>query len=168
MVGKVSPHDPIAEDARKRAMQHSYKLVEEYKNRFRYLQDTDLSRLRFLYAENVLFRDRFREIRGLVALEDYYASICAERAEVRIEFIDQLVGERSAYLKWRLHYRAGPTSNQVLSLGGVSHLQIGERIEFQENYYDLAEGENAQLPWFGNLSRWFGKRPVRKSSAARS
>ncbi len=161
----VGGHDPIAEEARIRAMQNSFDFVEQYKNTFRYLQDTDLTRLRFLYAENVMYRDREHEIRGLVALEDYYASLCADLADLRFEFVDQLIGERSAYLKWRLHYRTHSSSLQRQILGGVSHMQFGERIEFQENFYDLAEHANGQLPWSGKLSRWFGRKPSRQASA---
>lgn len=167
MVGSIYTHDPIGEEARNRAMQDKFKLVEQYKHTFRYLQDTDLSRLRFLYAEDVVFRDRYREIRGLVALEEYFASISAEPTDMRFEFTDQLIGERSAYLKWRLHYRPGSESASLVSLSGVSHLQFGERIEFQENYYDLAEHDSQQPPWLGTLSRWFGKKPSRKTPALR-
>lgn len=167
MVGGVYPHDPKAEKARIRAMQNSFKLVEEYKHRFRYLQDTDLSRLRFLYAENVVFRERYREIRGLVALEDHYASMCADLTEMRFEFTDQLIGERSAYIKWKLHYRTGASLTGLLTLSGVSHLQIGERIEFQENFYDLAEHDPRTLPRLNSLSRWFGKKTSRRSPALR-
>mgnify|MGYP001823844463 CR=1 FL=1 len=165
MVGGTYPHDPIGEKARIRAMQNIFELVEQYKRTFRCLQDTDLSRLRFLYAENVVFRDRYREIRGLVALEDYFASMGVDLSEVRFEFTDQLIGERSAYLKWRLHYRTGAASADLVSLSGVSHLQFGERIEFQENYYDLAEHDTRALPWLNSLSRWFGRKPSRKTSA---
>jgi hypothetical protein len=165
MVGKTDPRDPLTEAARNRAMQSGSRLIEQYKNTFRHLEDAGLGRLRFTYAENVVYRDRVREIRGIVALEDHFASMFAEIPEIRFEFTDQLIGERTAYLKWLLHYSSPSAPARVSSLHGVSHLQFGDRIEFQENFYQIDQHIENQPAWLDTLSRWLGKKPARNISA---
>ena len=163
MVSGNFGNDPISGQGRNRSMQNSLILVEQFKNVFRSLQEADLSRLRFVYADDVVFRDTVREIRGLVALEDHFAALHADLADFKYEFVDQLISDRAAYLKWVLHYRPRSVSSPAVSFRGVSHLNIGERIEFQENFYHFDQQSELQSQRLGAVSRWFGKRPTRKS-----
>lgn len=163
MVSRTPGNDPIFEQGRIRSMQNSLILVEQFKKLFHSLQEVDLSRLQFVYADNVLYRDGIREIRGLVTLEDHFASMHADLADYRYEFVDQLVGDRAAYLKWVLHYRPRTTTSAAVSICGVTHLHIGQRIEFQENFYHSDQQSEFQSQWSGAVSRWFGKRSTRKN-----
>ena len=168
MVDTTRHNDPLSEVTRKTAMHKGFNLIEQYKNTFRALQQSDLSRLRFVYAENVVYRDPVREIRGIVALEDYFDSMYAGIAGMRFEFTDQLVGDRTAYLKWLLHYSTPSSPERRRSVRGVSHLQIGDRIEFQENFYDLDQRPGDRAAWHDTLSRWLGKKSVHQIPAMRS
>ncbi len=135
-------------------MQHGNALVEHFKDYFRQLHRSDLSQLRRMYADDLVFRDPVHEIRGLVELEDYYTALCADLTECRFEYLDELINGRSAYIKWVMHFRHPKLGNRPVSVRGVSHLRFGEKIEFHEDFYDMGAMLYEQLPLLGNLTRW--------------
>ena len=129
-------------------------IVEAFKDYFRVLHDSDLSRLRTIYDDRIVFKDPVHEIRGLVELEDYFTSMCADLSDCRFEYLDEMVSDRSAYIKWLMHFKHPKLGNRLISVRGVSHLSIGERIEFHEDFYDMGAMLYEQLPLLGNVTRW--------------
>ena len=134
--------------------------IEHFKDFFRVLHASDLSRLRHLYADDVVFRGPGYQVRGLVKLEDYFASLTEDLTQCRYEFLDQLVGDDSAYLKWMLHFRHPRHRDRHFSLRGVSHLKWNDRICFQEDVYDVDGILREQFPMFANVARWIKLRLV--------
>lgn len=132
--------------------------IERFKDFFRALHDSDLSQLRSLYSDDVVFRGPERQGRGLVLLEDYYASMVEDMNQCRYEFLDQLLGGDSAYLKWVLHFRHPRNRDRLCSLRGVSHFKWRDRIYFQEEFYDADLALREQPAVFGNVARWIGLR----------
>ena len=100
-------------------------LLERFKAYFKSLHDADLRHLRDLYADNILFKDPVHEIRGLVELEDYFTDMCADLSDCRFEYLDEVVSERSAYIKWMMHFKHPRLGNRLISVRGVSHLKLG-------------------------------------------
>lgn len=129
-------------------------LVERFKDYFRLLHEADLSQLREIYAHEILFKDPVHEIRGLVELEDYFTSVCADLSDCRFEYLDELVTERAAYVKWMMHFKHPRLGNRLISVRGVSHLKLGDRIEYHEDFYDMGAMLYEQLPVLGNVTRW--------------
>lgn len=129
-------------------------LIEQFKELFREPARTDVSRLREIYAERVVFRDPAREIRGLVALEDYFSRFCDDLAGGHFEYLDELALDNTYYLKWSLHFSHPRGNGRPISLRGISHLQCADRIEFHEDIYDPAAMRYDQLPRLGRLARW--------------
>lgn len=129
-------------------------LIERFKNYFKVLHDSDLSQLRTIYADNVVFKDPVHEIRGLVELEDYFNSMCADLSDCRFEYLDELVTDNAAYIKWVMHFKHPRLGNRLISVRGVSHLQLGDKIEFHEDFYDMGAMLYEQLPLLGNVTRW--------------
>jgi len=128
-------------------------IFERFKNCFKTLHDTDLDQLQTIYADNVVFKDPVHEIRGLVGLEDYYLSLCAELTDCRFEYLDELKNESSGYIKWLMHFKHPKLGNRLTSVRGVSHLKIGEKIEYHEDFYDMGAMLYEQLPVLGNITR---------------
>lgn len=134
--------------------------IEHFKDFFRVLHGSDLSGLRHLYSDDVVFKGPGYQVKGLVQLEDYYASMIGDLTQCRYEFLDQLVGNDAAYLKWVLHFRHPRHHERHFSLRGVSHLKWGERIYFHEEIYDADAILREQLPMFANVARWIKLRLV--------
>ena len=131
-------------------------LLERFKGFFRVLHESDLSRLRDLYSERIVFKDPVHEIRGLAELEDYFTSLCSDLSDCRFEYLDEVVGDRSAYVKWVMHFRHPRLGNRLISVRGVSHLKISDdgKIGFHEDFYDMGAMLYEQLPLLGNVTRW--------------
>lgn len=129
-------------------------LILRFKDYFKILHDSDLSRLRDIYDESVVFKDPVHEIRGLVELEDYFTSMCSDLSDCRFEYLDELASDESAYVKWMMHFKHPKLGNRLISVRGVSHLKLGEKIEFHEDFYDMGAMLYEQLPLLGNVTRW--------------
>jgi len=129
-------------------------LLERFKDYFRVLHDSDLSQLRSIYDDNILFKDPVHEIRGLVELEDYFTSMCSDLSDCRFEYLDELVNDHAAYVKWMMHFKHPKLGNRLISVRGVSHLKIDDRIEYHEDFYDMGAMLYEQLPLLGNVTRW--------------
>lgn len=128
--------------------------LERFKSYFRLLHQADLSNLRDIYDEQVVFRDPVHDMRGLVELEDYFTSMCEDLSDCRFEYLDEVIGERTAYVKWVMHFRHPRLGNRLISVRGVSHLKYGEKIEYHEDFYDMGAMLYEQLPVLGNVTRW--------------
>jgi hypothetical protein len=129
-------------------------IVERFKDYFRTLHESDLSQLRELYSDRIVFKDPIHEIRGLVELEDYFTSMCADLSDCRFEYLDELSKDSVAYVKWMMHFKHPKLGNRLISVRGVSHLQISDKIDFHEDFYDMGAMLYEQLPLLGNVTRW--------------
>ena len=130
-------------------------LIERFKAYFKYLHESDLSQLRAIYSDQVVFKDPVHEMRGLVELEDYFTSLCADLSECRFEYLDEMVTESSAYVKWVMHFKHPRLGNRLISVRGVSHLKLGDdKIDYHEDFYDMGAMLYEQLPVLGNVTRW--------------
>ena len=128
--------------------------VERFKSYFRILHESDLSQLRDLYSEEVLFKDPVHEISGLVELEDYFTSVCADLSDCRFEYLNEMVTDHAAYVKWMMHFKHPRLGNRLISVRGVSHLKISDKIDYHEDFYDMGAMLYEQLPLIGNVTRW--------------
>ena len=133
-------------------------LIERLKDNFSDLHQTDWSKLGDIYAEDVVFKDPVHEVRGLVSLEDYFTSMCSDLTDCRFEYLDEVVTERAAYVKWAMHFKHPRLGNRLISVRGVSHLKFGNKIEYHEDFYDMGAMLYDQLPVLGNVTRWLKMR----------
>ena len=129
-------------------------IVVRFKDYFKVLHNSDLSQLGSIYDDRIVFKDPVHEIRGLVELEDYFTSMCADLSDCRFEYLDELVNDDAAYIKWMMHFKHPRLGNRLISVRGVSHLKIGEKIEYHEDFYDMGAMLYEQLPLLGNVTRW--------------
>ena len=129
-------------------------LLERFKSYFRVLHESDLSELRHLYSEQVFFKDPVHEIRGLVELEDYFTAMCGDLTDCRFEYLDELVTDHAAYEKWVMHFKHPRLGNRLISVRGVSHLKISDKIDYHEDFYDMGAMLYEQLPLLGSVTRW--------------
>ena len=134
--------------------------LQRFKDNFKDLKQTDLSGLGEFYTHEVLFKDPIHEIRGLVALEEYFTTLCDGLNECRFEYLDQVTSEQSAYLKWIMRFRHSRLGNELIDVRGVSHLRWSDRIEYQEDFYDMGAMLYERVPLLGNVTRWLRLRMV--------
>ena len=129
-------------------------LLDRFKDNFKDLQQADSSQLGEIYADDIVFKDPVHELRGLVTLEDYFTTLCADLIDCRFEYLDQVVSDNSAYLKWIMHFRHPRLGRELIDVRGVSHLRWNDKIEFHEDFYDMGAMLYERLPVLGNVTRW--------------
>ncbi len=135
-------------------MNNSYLLVERFKAFFGELHNADLSQLRTIYDDDIVFKDPVHDVKRLVALEDYFTEVCKNVSECRFEYLDEMVSGTSAYVTWIMHFRHPKLSNRLISVRGVSHLKFTDKVIFHEDVYDMGAMLYEQIPLLGRVIRW--------------
>lgn len=133
-------------------------LIHGFKDFYRDLCQADMAQLDQFYAADLVFVDPVHQVRGLLAYQDYCASLAEGLKACRFDYLDELVGERSAYIKWNMHFRHPKLGGRLVTVRGVSHLQFDEQIYFHEDVYDLGAMLYEQLPLLGGATRWLKRR----------
>ncbi len=133
-------------------------LLDRFKNNFKDLTKADWSQLGEIYADNIIFKDPVHEIKGLVAVEDYFSNICTDLLECRFEYLDEVISGNTAYLKWVMHFRHPRLGTDIIDVRGVSHILWNDKIEYHEDLYDMGAMLYEKLPILGGVTRWLKSR----------
>lgn len=136
----------------------SHSLVSNFKSLYGDLVGTDLSRLDQVYDGDIIFKDPVHEVQGLVALQDYMSAICRDLDYCQFEYLDELVGDKSAYIKWIMHFRHPKLGKSLISVRGATHLTFDSKITYHEDLYDMGAMLYEQLPLLGPTTRWLKRR----------
>lgn len=132
--------------------------VEAFKTFYRELSPRQLDEMGSIYADGIIFRDPVHEIRGLPALHHYMSELCANLRECRFEYLDQLVGAGSAYIKWHMHFRHPQLGSQTITVRGMTHIEFHDKIHFHEDAYDMGQLLYEHLPLLGLATRFLKRR----------
>jgi len=137
---------------------NDFTLVERFKSFYRDLMAVRLDDMGLLYDTNVVFRDPVHEIRGVHDLHAYMSTMCNGITQGRFEYIDQLVAEGRAYVKWNMYYAHPRLGRQTIVVRGVSQVEFAEKIFYHEDIYDMGELLYEHVPVLGGATRWLKKR----------
>ncbi|MCB9665899.1 MAG: nuclear transport factor 2 family protein, partial [Alphaproteobacteria bacterium] len=100
-----------------------------------------------LYAPSIVFADPAHRVEGVEALAAYFARLDANLVEARFEFHEEVRGERSAALRWRMHARLRFPPGRTVDVEGTSWLQHdGTHITAQTDHFDLGALVYEQVP----------------------
>lgn len=141
-------------------------LIEQFKQFYADDSAVNLARLDDIYADEVVFRDPLHMVRGLPALRDYLAAMYENVTECRFEYLDELIGDDSAYVKWRMYFRHPKFGNKPICVRGVSQVQFKSKIVYHEDVYDLGELIYEHVPLLGGATRWLKSRIAQGGQAA--
>lgn len=114
----------------------------------------EINTLDRIYDSNIIFKDPVGQIRGIDALHAYTENLCSNITEGRFEYLDQIVSQGNAYIKWNMYFKHPKLGDQLISVRGMSHLQFHEKIYYHEDVYDLGEMFYEHLPLIGTGVRW--------------
>lgn len=136
----------------------SHSLIDNFKTLYGDLVKADLSQLDQLYGSDIIFKDPIHEVQGLVALEDYMSAICQGLDYCQFEYLDELMGQNSAYIKWIMHFRHPKLGKRLISVRGATHLNFDSKITYHEDLYDMGAMLYEHLPLLGPSTRWLKRR----------
>ncbi|QUX93419.1 nuclear transport factor 2 family protein [Marinomonas sp. A3A] len=133
-------------------------LIERFKAFYLDVKHPKLDKIDDVYAEDVLFKDPVHELRGAENLHAYLSEMCVNVHSGRFEYLDQIVSDNTAYIKWNMHFKHPKLGNKTITVRGISQVQFNERIYFHEDVYDLGQLIYEHVPLLGAVVKGLKKR----------
>ena len=132
----------------------SSKLILNLKRYFEEFSVDSLSGLDAIYTQDIEFLDPVHKVDGILSLKHYLNKMAGNLTHYKIRYIDQLVGENTAYLTWEMEYANSKLSGgEIITVRGMSHLKFTNRIYYHEDCYDLGALVYEHLPLLGGITR---------------
>ena len=134
--------------------------LRRFATEFAALDAGNLARLGQLYSDDVLFRDPLHEVRGLPALQRYFAEMYANvgRLDFDVQGFDQ-VCDGEGYLPWTMHFRHPRLRGGApISVDGCSHLLWWDKVYQHRDYFDAGAMLYEHLPLMGGVIAWLKRR----------
>lgn len=139
--------------------------LHAFARRFAALDKDNLAHLGELYSLDAQFIDPLHEIRGLAALQRYFAELYANVRDLRFEFhgcdaLREGGNEGEGYLRWTLSYRHPRLAGgRLIRVAGCSHLLWSDgRVYRHRDYFDAGALLYEHLPVFGRVIAWLKRR----------
>ena len=136
----------------------SHLLIESFKTFYHDVKHPQLDKIDQIYTEDVLFKDPVHELRGAEALHSYLSEMSLNVQNGRFEYLDQVISEDTAYIKWNMHFKHPKLGKKTITVRGISQVQFNERIYFHEDVYDLGELIYEHIPVLGSVVKGLKKR----------
>ena len=133
-------------------------LIERFKLFYQDIKHIPLSHIGDVYDDKVIFKDPVQEVRSIEQLHAYLSDLCLDVHSGRFEYLDQMVTENSAYIKWNMHFKHPKLGNKTLTVRGISQIQFNERIYYHEDVYDLGQMLYEHVPLLGSVVKGLKKR----------
>ena len=126
-------------------------LIEKFKAFYKDVKHPQLDRISEVYCDDVKFKDPVHQIHGIAELHAYLSSMCDGVTSGRFEFLDQLVGVDTAYIKWNMYFSHPKLGKETHEVRGITQIQFNERIYYHEDVYDLGEMLYEHVPILGRV-----------------
>ena len=136
-------------------------LIERFKTFYKDVKNPKLDSISDVYSADVKFKDPIHQVSGLAELHAYLSDMCTDVESGRFEFLDQLIGPDTAYIKWNMYFRHPKLGKETHVVRGMSQIQFNERIYFHEDVYDMGQMIYEHVPVLG----WAVKRLKNRLSA---
>lgn len=129
--------------------------VSFYRN---YTEDNIKQHMRDLYAPNVYYRDGFKDLQGIDALEAYLISALPDMHVYSLDLHDMTVHDGNYYLLWTTQFSL-KNKKEIISLTGMTHLRFDKdgRVIFEQGFWDTGVIYE-RVPIVGPFIRWLKKR----------
>ncbi|MFD1382764.1 nuclear transport factor 2 family protein [Rhodanobacter aciditrophus] len=131
------------------ASEENLALIERFKSFYKDVKNPRLDSIADVYSANIKFKDPVHQITGLAELHAYLSAMCENVESGRFEFLDQMVGKDTAYIKWNMYFRHPKLGKETIVVRGMSQVQFGERIYFHEDVYDMGQMIYEHVPVLG-------------------
>ena len=117
------------------------------------------SSVRGLYREDAYFRDGFREVQGIDAIEEYFVSSTEAFLECRFDIQDVAVRDGNYYFRWIMTLVLKRYKDDPLETAGMSHVRFDEKgkIIFHQDYWDTGIIYE-KIPILGPIITWIRQR----------
>ncbi|SBS29887.1 SnoaL-like domain protein [Marinomonas aquimarina] len=124
-------------------------LIERFKAFYKDVKHPRLDAIGEVYSSQVKFRDPIHQVQGLDKLHAYLYDMCESVGSGRFEFLDQLVGTDTAYIKWNMYFQHPKLGSETIIVRGMSQIQFDDRIYYHEDVYDMGQMVYEHVPVVG-------------------
>ncbi len=139
--------------------------MEKFVDFFTSMTPASVEQLHTVYTEEVLFKDPFNEVTGLLAVRKIFLEMFHQVDVPRFVVLLHGVTGDEGFITWEMHYRFKKEMQQQC-IRGATHVQFAAdgRISLHRDYWDAAEELYEKLPILGGLMRML-KRAVQRRAA---
>ncbi|ADZ89770.1 nuclear transport factor 2 family protein [Marinomonas mediterranea] len=133
-------------------------LVERFKAFYEDVQRPQLEKISDIYTSSVRFKDPVHELQGIEFVHAYLTEMSANVEYGRFEYLDQLVSEDKAYIKWNMYFRHPKLGSDIHVVRGMTQIQYTDRIYFHEDVYDMGQMIYEHIPVMGTFVKMLKQR----------
>jgi hypothetical protein len=111
--------------------------------------------LRGLYADGAYFRDGFKEVVGIEAMETYFLNSAEGVQSCTFDIRETSVHEGNYYFRWIMDLTMKRSPNDPIRTVGMSHVRFDRsgKVSFHQDYWDTG-AVYEKLPVLGAVIRW--------------
>lgn len=133
----------------------------EFKQLYNELSIDNVSLLKNLYAEEILFIDPFHTLKGLDAFEHYFRQLYQNLNSIHFDFYETTYGADLFHQDWVMTY-SHPRINhsRPVEVPGSSRIRLSDqgKIVEHQDYFDAGQMLYKQLPILSNVIGFINKR----------
>ena len=124
--------------------------IEKFKQLYQTFDSDTLTQLPAVYSPTIVFKDPVHELKGIIALGDYFAGFCKPGTKCQFEFINQIITHDQAFFQWNMHYQHSSLKmGTTLTLNGGTLIKFNSKIVYHEDFYDMGAMVYQHLPILG-------------------
>lgn len=143
-------------------------IVENFISMYETLHKDNLHLLQPVYSDDVVFIDALHEVKGLPALEQYFAGMYGNLISSSIRITDVQCGQSKddsaegvAYLTWDMTYVHPDLANKKpITLDGVTKIKFKDKVTYHRDYVDMGQMLYEHIPLLGSAIRYIKRRAV--------
>ena len=141
-------------------------IVKKFTSMYETLHKDNLHLLGPVYSDDIVFIDALHEVKGLGALESYFAGMYGNLISSSINITDVQCsqsedGEGVAYMTWSMTYVHPQLANKKpISLDGVTKIKFTDKVTYHRDYADMGQMLYEHIPVLGSAIRYIKRRAV--------
>lgn len=115
--------------------------------------------LRGLYADSAYFRDGFKEVVGIDAMEAYFLNSAEGIQSCTFDIQETAAHQGNYYFRWVMHLSMKRSPDDPIRTVGMSHVRYndGGKVIFHQDYWDTG-AVYEKIPVMGAVIRWIRKK----------
>lgn len=159
-VKALAETDPRKVGAFQEGSEEEKKALERFTEFYRvFSADRIRASLRDVYGENAYFRDGFREVQGIDAIEKYFISSTETFHECTFDVQEVASNKGNYYFRWIMNLVLKKDAKEKLQTVGMSHVRFDKngKIIFHQDYWDTGVVFE-KIPLLGPIITWIRNR----------
>ena len=130
--------------------------IENFKEYYKVFAEDVIRRdTKKLYARDAYFKDGYKEVKGVDAIETYFIATTKAVVSCTFDITDVSVHEGNYYFRWVMKLTIKRDKDTPMEQIGMSHIRFGPdgKVVFHADYWDTSIVFE-RVPVLGSIIRW--------------